>query len=556
MAPLIKRLTDATKKYWRTIDNENRAPSGTPDELPITVHYLQHVLPLETEYLRSHRERSHWPPSRAANASRRVVVVLAGHSFEPLALSLCAWQPDEILFILSREYGEDSGNEYFRNQLQPQLALLYGSATWHALSPPTREPITHSISATKHDGQGPGLVFDLISRGLREKVKDSTGDTEVMVDITGGKKSMVAGAYLYAAVADLPITYVDFEKYDAWRRRPFSHTCSFGRIANAYQQFAIPQWHRAREGYETHLFGAAGEIVCDIRTALREIAASSRQRRGLNALEQCLRVVDAWMAVDYRRARQQWNDLRAVCPAAATLLQRPAFELLADHWPDTVTDGESLSAQAEEFKKKAKKEFLPYRDRVLCHAQEECTRIRGIIERIGDGRGGLLRSIALIESVLKTIVLYTGMKLDAAEFAFDLQEPAPRKPEVHDLILAVENGINTERGRKFKLDASSPPRALLNEDPATLRDLKALKEVRNNVAHGAMPVPLEVAKRALTLAELCIEALALCPPSREHDGETPSAVPAPEYPPPWEQLLEACGVDLPVLRSSSQGGVA
>ena len=56
---------------------------------------------------------------------------------------------------------------------------------------------------------------DAVFQGLCEHVlPDRQAGKRVIVDVTGAKKSMVAGAFLFAAYADMPISYVDFDEYD------------------------------------------------------------------------------------------------------------------------------------------------------------------------------------------------------------------------------------------------------------------------------------------------------------------------------------------------------
>jgi hypothetical protein len=86
-------------------------------------------------------------------------------------------------------------------------------------------------------------------------------ETDVVIDVTGGKKSMVSGAYLYAAYAGARISYVDFEEYDPKYRRPYGYSCKIGELANPYQEFALREWERVRNLYERYQFREAREIV-------------------------------------------------------------------------------------------------------------------------------------------------------------------------------------------------------------------------------------------------------------------------------------------------------
>ena len=91
----------------------------------------------------------------------------------------------------------------------------------------------------------------------------------MVIDITGAKKSMVAGAYLLAAYANLDVTYVDFAKYSPRDGRAFGYTCQIGTLENPYQIFRISEWQRARELYGQYAFRAALDTLEEIRAAAK-----------------------------------------------------------------------------------------------------------------------------------------------------------------------------------------------------------------------------------------------------------------------------------------------
>ena len=70
------------------------------------------------------------------------------------------------------------------------------------------------------------------------------------VDITGGKKSMVVGTFLYAVHSELPITYVDFGKYNSDFSKPYGYSCKIGQITDPYKAFQLRDWERIRQLYE------------------------------------------------------------------------------------------------------------------------------------------------------------------------------------------------------------------------------------------------------------------------------------------------------------------
>lgn len=62
--------------------------------------------------------------------------------------------------------------------------------------------------------------FDIIYETLKEQMLMHPA-TSYSIDITGGKKSMVASAAIFARDFNFNVLYVDFDKYDPNLRRPF-----------------------------------------------------------------------------------------------------------------------------------------------------------------------------------------------------------------------------------------------------------------------------------------------------------------------------------------------
>ena len=62
--------------------------------------------------------------------------------------------------------------------------------------------------------------FDVIYETLKEQMLMHPA-TSYSIDITGGKKSMVASAAIFGRDFNFNVLYVDFDKYDSNLRRPF-----------------------------------------------------------------------------------------------------------------------------------------------------------------------------------------------------------------------------------------------------------------------------------------------------------------------------------------------
>lgn len=82
-----------------------------------------------------------------------------------------------------------------------------------------------------NDVLSPKNVFERIQEKW-EKNWQGEYDTEkeVVMDITGGKNTMVAGAFLAAAALRIPTYYLDFKEYNPYLRRPEPGTGFYSRF--------------------------------------------------------------------------------------------------------------------------------------------------------------------------------------------------------------------------------------------------------------------------------------------------------------------------------------
>ncbi|MCL4518357.1 MAG: hypothetical protein M1587_04085 [Thaumarchaeota archaeon] len=128
----------------------------------------------------------------------KVLVQLVGFSIEPLLLSALALRPEERLILLfSKETEKDRKN--------PLKDLLRKNGLKAHIDD---NIVRDGKNVCMVGSSNPGDIFKAISEAVGE-YKSS----EVAVDITGGKKSMVSTAFLAAVIFDYSIYYVDHEEY-------------------------------------------------------------------------------------------------------------------------------------------------------------------------------------------------------------------------------------------------------------------------------------------------------------------------------------------------------
>ena len=156
-------------------------------------------------------------------------MLLVGYSHDPLLQSICVYKPTHVILVLNAQYGEGPDG---------QTGEEFGQFVARCIAdlPPERCP--HQISQANHTLESVVLKKDHpeeVFRTLCQLLIPRLQHRECLVlDVTGGKKSMVAGAFLFGAFADVGVSYVDFDEYDPELRIPRGYTCRIGLLANPY----------------------------------------------------------------------------------------------------------------------------------------------------------------------------------------------------------------------------------------------------------------------------------------------------------------------------------
>ncbi len=220
-------LERKTRGYWCDYDH------GNPE--PYLERYIKELLPEEMEYARQREE------SKLPDQTCDTLVLLVGFSIEPLLQAIHAYKPQKVFLVLNQRYGREKSGESWGKM----VAKLIGK-----LPDPPGTVEQEVIEA------GPQQVFQT----LLEQVRQVEG---TIIDITGAKKNMVAGAFLYAALANVPVSYVDFadEAYDPEEGKPYGYACDIGMLDNPYEKFALRDWERVRQLYHRHKFRDARRLL-------------------------------------------------------------------------------------------------------------------------------------------------------------------------------------------------------------------------------------------------------------------------------------------------------
>jgi hypothetical protein len=118
-----------------------------------------------------------------------ILFSILGYSPEPIILTARLVEPKKHIIFTSNN--KTDGNEYLERFLESKYEIIY----------------------MKDDS------FDVIYRTLKEQLILNPS-SDLTLDITGGKKSMVASAAIFGKDYGCKIVYVDFEEYIKDLRKP------------------------------------------------------------------------------------------------------------------------------------------------------------------------------------------------------------------------------------------------------------------------------------------------------------------------------------------------
>ncbi|RJQ27235.1 MAG: CRISPR-associated protein [Peptococcaceae bacterium] len=243
------------------------------------------------------------------------LVLLLGFSLEPLLQLICVYNPQKILLIMNRFYGEEEGHVYggrFKEEAVVWLkeAKLIGAVP-EFLSPPDKPNDPGYIV-----NDDPAAIFEALTKAIGK-------EEDVIIDVTGGKKSMVTGAFLYAAYAGVPISYVDFDDkaYSTAHRRPYGYACKIGELSNPYQSFALREWEKVKESYKAYKFRDVLELLVGpdrkggngtIYRALEEYLPGAAD--GIKKMEEVVALYEKWDGGDFNGAAEIARRVRDRVP--------------------------------------------------------------------------------------------------------------------------------------------------------------------------------------------------------------------------------------------------
>ena len=204
------------------------------------------------------------------------LILPVGFSPEPLILSILAIKPNRV-------------------------GLLYTDETEKLLSRIQQETGLGLNQLDKHRIDGSSTVD--VYKAIMELYETWGRPTDIAVDITGGKKSMVGGAAMAGAVLDADIFYVDNTKFTQGKPEPGTEYLSL--LDNPYTVFGDLEIDKARDLYNRHDYAGAQRIFYQ----LKKQVGDPNKATIYQAYEYLCTAYEAWDNLDVSNAKESLDQL-------------------------------------------------------------------------------------------------------------------------------------------------------------------------------------------------------------------------------------------------------
>lgn len=421
-------LKEITEKYW-----ESYEPTDIDRSLE---RYLEPQEALDGQSLLEAEMKYAYAKGKIEVQPCNTLVMMVGYSLEPLLQSVCVYRPKKVVLLLNEDgYDFPTGNKkwhVFARHLIRAVDLLVGTGIEVDGERITQRPQFPGPDEKKRGypvADSPEAVFQKLVEVLHD-------EKDVVIDVTGGKKSMTSGAYMYAAYAGARISYVDFDEYDPKRRRPYGYSCKIKPLKNPYQAFALREWERVRALYKRYQFREArrildGEVLPAMEQWQPEAVSAVR------CLGRVLEFYEKWDSGDFHGAYQYANSqlpLEFPKPSAVTKLGPRWYKIVENRFVQTPSH------------------FYGDSEDVKVYVCDELARIKRLIEYNEDYRSAFLRAGGLNEIVILTrLVALVSDPTERQSLLNPLDERTPSAEKVFKALLdPAKTSINVKKDIPFK----------------------------------------------------------------------------------------------------------
>lgn len=430
--------------------------------------------------------------SRGKSLSPDILILILGYSADPLLLAVAHHAPAEVVLLreksLSADYMQRLGGlwDYYRAILRiPRFADVMP------------QPV----------GDSAPELYRVVERLVNEH-----HGRRVVLDFTGAKKTMVAGAFLAAGMLDLETTYVDFENYDPTLRRPRPGRSRVERVVHPVALFRLREQQQLEQAFDGRRYEEAARLAA----RLEETARSPEVEDVLGRKEAESRAAEYLFLGDLARAYDDWRqgfyqDSAAGLRKLEQVPAPPQVELLARVWPGKEAEHQEIvrSLKAEAVCREPGAALAYFLD-VLAWVDAGAVAARP--------RDSYLRLYGSVESIVYwALEVLVGQELDALQVEDLTGGGSPKRAEELRLVAlgALRESTNgalkvlgSPNGRRIEAPAvhcrlAEPP--LAGEAERFWKEgVESFGKLRNKAVHWLAPVP---AARAADLLDFYRRAL-------------------------------------------------
>lgn len=512
--PCIKEeLKRRTHEYWKVKD------WGDKDESKMQ-WYIRELLRGELACKQYLPIAIASDPNESAKAKDEcdILVIMLGHSFEPLLQAIVAYQPTQVLMVLNKKYddekdGEIAGFRYYQNKFEQGFDWLKENhlliVTPEILPDPMREA-----------GDSPVDIFRFLRQRLLMPINEHK---RIVIDITGAKKSMVAGAYLFAAFADVPVSYVDFETYNSEESKPYGYTCIIEEIASPTKTFRLRDWERVRQLCDHYAFRRAGEMLNDeLIPAMKEKFEGDEKElftpdeiASAENLVNALHIYQLWDEGHFSAAYQVFER----CGLTTLPLPTAIAELGANnYWPQ----GQTIATLQQEVNtlqfgqnKDLDTSLYLQHEKLLAYADDELAKVERLREKSEDYRSALLRAAGLSEFMILARLIRLWHADQLLLEGNNRTAIGDKKADTHLVrVIMFSQMLQILEGKEVKIRSYNLPLPTkLKLKSATGAHLMGqfwsglnfspdeLAKLRNNAIHFCIPVSADLAEQSFDLVK-------------------------------------------------------
>jgi len=490
-----RELKTATEDYWDIAQNKD----DLEEQLKLYLDGDDALFAKEIEWLKQ-KENSLTPTKqqRLPKDGCKTLVCLVGFSIEPILQTIWAYKPSErIILLLNQMYIDDYGED-FGETVKGCIELLYKAHLSDCPQPPIKLEVLEDKTLP---------VFDKLRTFVRKS-------QNVVIDITGSKKKMISEAFLYAAYADIDVSYVDFDddKYHVKWRRPYGFACQIGRLQNPYQAFALRDWEQVKNLYKNYNFRAAKTALDTLQTNLTKAGfddyLQAIQQEAIPRAKTMLSCYEAWENGNFNQAKIAFENI-----SWDLNLDRPGSKFP----PTAITQfgGKWFHYNVQEHRfDNAPEDFYANVDSLCNYIYDELKRIRRI-EKNEDYRSLFLRAAGLNEVIAsgRLVQLVNSSDKQLALSKAFVKNNSPTIKVLFKVLLGLK-GKNLSIGDKnsgctieiynfpqeINIYLSAPMNRWWENQTqffAGARDWEKFLHIRNKLTHAYFSVSQELAKEAL-----------------------------------------------------------